>query len=163
MLWGRLSTVWCLPSCPRLNKRFRWGVAPCGLSRSKDWPAQRHSAIVWLPWEPGGENGNSLDAPASPCLLLFGGLSFRSLLGYQPKRGHESVVEHQTSRVVSNISHGFSPSSSPWWTNLALCPRAKSSGTRNSTLIDQKHTHNRSKSVLMHASWLTYDTKDTAI
>jgi len=104
-LWGRPGTVWCLPSCPRLNKRFRWGVVLCGLSRSRGWPAQRHSAIAWLPWEPDGENGNSLDAPASPCLLIFDDLSFLS--GYRPKKGHESVVasEHRTWWLVSNICH----------------------------------------------------------
>lgn len=106
-LWGRPGIVWCLPSCPRLNKRFRWGVALCGLSRSKGWPAQRHSAIAWLPREPGGENENSLDALASPCLLIFDDLSFRALSNYRPKRGHESVVasKHGTSGLVSNISH----------------------------------------------------------
>lgn len=107
-LWGRPGIVWCLPSCPRLNKRFRWGVVLCGLSRSKGWPAQRHSAIAWLPWEPGGENENSLDAPASPCLLIFDDLSFRSLSDYRAERGHGSVVasEYRTSGLVSNISHG---------------------------------------------------------
>lgn len=107
-LWGRPGTVWCLPSYPRLNKRFHWGVALYGLSRSRGWPVQRHSAIAWPLWEL-GENGNSLGAPASPCLLVFDDLSFWSLSGYRPKRGHESVMasEHRTSEVVvSSITHG---------------------------------------------------------
>lgn len=156
-LWGRPGTVWCLPSCPRLNKRFHWGVALCGLSRSRGWPVQRHSAIAWLPWVPGGENGHSLDAPASPCLLIFDDFWFRFLSGYRPKRGHESVMasEHRTSGLVSNISHG-----PPLLRRIdeRISPRVKSSGMRDSTLVDQKH--NQLESVLIHASWITlYDIK----
>lgn len=108
-LWGRPSIVWCLPSCPRLDKRCRWGVVLCGLSRSRDWPVQRRSVIAWPPLEPDGENGNSLDVPASPCLLIFDVLSFRSLSEYRPKRGHVVASEHRTSKLRSNISHGPLP------------------------------------------------------